>query len=89
MSNDERAIRELIPSWLTATAAGDIDLILALMADDVVFLTPGQELFGKEAFAAASRASAAMARVEATSEVQEVSVAGDPDGHVLVCGECG
>src|SRR5438270_3514240 len=77
MSDDERAIRELIRSWLTATTAGDIDRVLALVSDDVVFLTPGQEPFGKEAFAAASRASAGKVRVEATGDVQEITIAGD------------
>src|SRR5437763_492691 len=43
MSDDERAIRELIQSWLTATTAGDIDRVLALVSDDAVFLTPGKE----------------------------------------------
>src|SRR5262245_21314025 len=74
---DEQAIRELIQTWLRASAAGDLDQVLALMSDDVVFLTPGQEPFGKEAFAAASRASQDKVRIDAQSEVQEVHVAGD------------
>src|SRR5262245_49322390 len=47
------------------------------MSDDVVFLTPGQEPFGKETFAAASRASHGRGRIDAHGEVQEVHVAGD------------
>jgi uncharacterized protein (TIGR02246 family) len=39
---DEQAIRELVQTWLRASAAGDLDQVLALMSDDVVFLTPGQ-----------------------------------------------
>src|SRR5262245_38392290 len=77
MTDDERAIRKLIESWLAASAAGDIDGVLALMSEDVVFLTPGRPPFGKEAFAAASRASAGKVRIEGTSEVQEVVIAGD------------
>src|SRR5947209_8226084 len=77
MSADEGAIRELIRPWLEASSAGDIDRVLSLMSDDVVFLTPGQQPFGKEAFAASSRAQAGVVRVEARSEVQEVSVTGD------------
>src|SRR5438034_605203 len=45
--NDEQAIRDLIATWLRATAAGDIDQVLTLMTDDVVFVTPGQKPFGK------------------------------------------
>jgi uncharacterized protein (TIGR02246 family) len=77
MNQDEQAIRDLVRTWLKASTDGDLDQVLALMADDVVFLTPGQPPFGKEAFAAASRASKGKVGIEATGEVQEVSVAGD------------
>jgi ketosteroid isomerase-like protein len=42
MQNDEQAIRELIATWLSASKAGDTEKVLSLMADDVVFLVPGQ-----------------------------------------------
>jgi uncharacterized protein (TIGR02246 family) len=77
MNADEQAIRELIQAWLSASAAGDLDAVLALMSDDVVFLTPGQQPFGKEAFAAASRASQGKFRIEGAADVQEVQVCGD------------
>ena len=41
-SVDEQAIRDLISNWLKFTSSGDIDAILRLMAEDVVFLRPGQ-----------------------------------------------
>jgi uncharacterized protein (TIGR02246 family) len=31
---DERAIRELVQTWMTATKAGDIQTVLSLMTDD-------------------------------------------------------
>ena len=34
MSNDEQAIRNLVTTWLDATAAGDIPKVLRLMAED-------------------------------------------------------
>jgi uncharacterized protein (TIGR02246 family) len=74
---DEQAIRELVQTWLRASAAGDLEQVLTLMSDDVVFLAPGQKPFGKEAFAAASRASHGKVRIDARGEVQEVHVAGD------------
>jgi uncharacterized protein (TIGR02246 family) len=77
MHDDERAIRELIRTWLEATAAGDANTVLSLMSDDVVFLTPGQAPFGKEAFAAASKSPKGKFRIEASGDVQEVSIAGD------------
>jgi len=55
MTDNERAIRELVATWMTASQAGDIDTVLGLMTDDVVFMVPGREPFGKEAFAAASQ----------------------------------
>src|SRR6185369_17813300 len=51
MTEDERAIREVIATWLRASAEGDTAKVLSLMADDVVFLVPGHRPFGKEAFA--------------------------------------
>ena len=53
MSDDERAIRDLIETWMSATKAGDAATVLGLMSDDVVFMAPGAEPFGKESFAAA------------------------------------
>jgi uncharacterized protein (TIGR02246 family) len=44
MHDDERTIRGLLDAWWRATKAGDADGVLDLMADDVVFLTPGGEL---------------------------------------------
>jgi uncharacterized protein (TIGR02246 family) len=77
MHPDDQSIRDLVHTWVTASAAGDLDGVLALMADDVLFHTPGREPFGKEAFAAAARASAGKVRFEGTADVQEVQVSGD------------
>jgi len=54
MTADERAIRELIAAWISASRAGDLDTVLGLMTDDVVFMVPGTEPFGRAAFAAAA-----------------------------------
>ncbi len=76
MSDDERAIRELVATWMAATKAGDHDAVLSLMADDVVFMVPGREPFGKEAFAAASKGMQGM-RIDGTSDIRELQVLGD------------
>jgi uncharacterized protein (TIGR02246 family) len=75
-SHDERAIRELVATWMAATKAGDGDTVLSLMTDDVVFMVPGQEPFGKEAFAAASKSLQGM-RIDGTSDIEELRVLGD------------
>jgi len=74
--NDEQAIRSLVDRWMAATRAADLEAVLGLMTDDVVFSVPGQEPFGKEAFAAASRGMAGMT-IEGTSEIVELQVLGD------------
>ena len=76
MSDDERAIRELIETWMAASFSRDIPKVLGLMADDVVFMVPGQEPFGKEAFGTKAR-GLDDAKVEGKSEILEVVVAGE------------
>jgi uncharacterized protein (TIGR02246 family) len=76
MTEEESAIRELIAIWMRASAAGDLDTVLGLMTDDVLFMVPGAEPFGKEKFAAAA-ATMRRARLEGTSEVRELEVKGD------------
>ena len=79
MTDDECAIRSLIMTWLEATSRGELDAVLPLMADDVVFLPHGRPpMCGRDAFAAASRAMAAIGqRIEARGDIREVSVAGN------------
>ena len=76
MTDDERAIRELVATWMTASQAGDIDTVLGLMTDDVVFMVPGREPFGKEAFAATSRGMSGV-RMEGSNDIRELVVLGD------------
>ena len=76
MSEDARAIREVIATWLRASAEGDGDTVLGLMADDVVFFVAGRPPFGKQEFAA-SQEGLGKYRLEATSQVREVRVSGD------------
>ena len=77
MDSDEQAIRNLVATWMSASAAGDRDRVLELMADDVVFLVAGRSpIRGKAAFAAAQDALKGM-RIEAASDIQEVRVFGD------------
>jgi uncharacterized protein (TIGR02246 family) len=76
MSDDERAIRELIDTWMAASRAGDTQTVLGLMTDDVVFMVPGREPFGKQEFAAMSQGMKG-ARVEGSSEIRELRVLGE------------
>jgi uncharacterized protein (TIGR02246 family) len=76
MPEDERAIRTLIANWIAASRSGDLARVLSLMADDVLFLVPGQPPFGKEKFAEASRGMKEL-RIDGKSDVQEVVVSGE------------
>ncbi len=76
MTDDERAIRELVATWMTASEAGNIDTVLGLMTDDVLFMVPGREPFGKEAFAAAARSMAGV-RMQGSNDIRELAVLGD------------
>jgi uncharacterized protein (TIGR02246 family) len=77
MEPDERAIRELIRTWLAASKDGDTEKVLSLMADDVVFLVPGRPpLRGKAEFAA-TQAALSEFSLEASSEIQEIRVFDD------------
>jgi uncharacterized protein (TIGR02246 family) len=79
MNADEKEIRELVATWMSATKAGDLDTVLSLMTDDVVFLVTGQQPFGKQQFAAAMRPATpgATPKFDGHSQIQEVAVAGN------------
>lgn len=76
MTDDERAIRNLVDTWMTATKAGDHRTVLSLMADDVIFMVPGGEPFGKEAFAAQSASMQDM-EFDGRTEIKELQVLGE------------
>jgi len=76
MTDDERAIRGLVGTWMKASEAGDLDTVLSLMADDVIFMAPGREPFGKEEFRAASETMKKV-RLTGTSDIRELKVLGD------------
>jgi uncharacterized protein (TIGR02246 family) len=76
MHDDERAIRDLVATWMAASKAGDVASVLELMADDVLFIVPGRDPFGKEVFAAGSQ-SMKNVRFEGTSDIREIKLLGD------------
>lgn len=76
MSADERAIRELVDTWMKASRAGDTDTVLSLMSDDVIFMVPGREPFGKQTFAANSRNMDGV-KLEGSADIRELKVLGD------------
>ena len=79
MNSDEQQIRVLVSTWMAATKSGDIEAVLSLMTDDVVFLVPGKPVMRKSEFAAAlrSQASGGAPTFDGTSDIREIKVSGD------------
>ena len=76
MTDDERAIRALVDRWMSASKSGDAATVLSLITDDAVFLVPGREPFGKEAFAQASGDMRDVS-IDGESQIVELHVLGD------------
>jgi uncharacterized protein (TIGR02246 family) len=80
MQSDEKEIRQLVTTWMEATKAGEVETVLSLMSEDVVFLVAGQPpMIGKSAFAAALQAQSNQGRpeIDGKSEIQEIQIFGD------------
>ena len=77
MGPDERAIREVHLNWIDAVNAGDLVCLLSLMADDVVFLNPGQAPLGRDEFSVNFPAAHEQFRIRCISELEEVVVVGE------------
>jgi uncharacterized protein (TIGR02246 family) len=73
MSEDERAIRDLVATWMAASESGDLATVLSLMAEDVLFMVPGREPFGRQAFASAAQGMKEV-RIEGRSDIQELEI---------------
>ena len=76
MQDDERAIRDLVSTWISAANARDTQKVLSLMADDVVFLVAGQKPMRKTEFVA-GQAALKDGAIKAKSEIQEIKIFGD------------
>ena len=73
---DKQAIREMVDTWLEASKRGDLTTLLNLLADDVLFIVPGQEPFGKEEFAAQNQEQMNDTKMEAKIDIKEIEVVG-------------
>ena len=77
MRPDEREIRAVHSIWIDAVNSGDLARLLTLIADDVVFLNPGQAPFGRDGFSSAFTAAHQKLQIHCTSELEEVIVGGE------------
>lgn len=76
MNEDERAIRQFVEDWFAASRNGDVDAILRLLDEDAVFMSPGAEPFGAQAFRAAAAQMRNM-QLDMQSDIQEIKILGD------------
>jgi len=76
MQVEEQAIRELVDTWLEASKKHDLATMLGLLDDDVLFIVPGKEPFGKKEFAASNNEMKDV-RMEAAIDIKEVKVIGE------------
>lgn len=78
MRDDEQAIRELFATWQRAAAASDLPKLLNLMAENVIFLVPGQPpMRGRDTFAVGFQTVLQSHRIESGYEIEEIQIAGD------------
>jgi uncharacterized protein (TIGR02246 family) len=77
MESDERAIHDVHSTWITAVNTGDLTCLLTLMADDAMFLSPGQAPFGRDEFSANFSAAHQQVLIRCISELEEVVVVGE------------
>jgi len=74
---DEHEIRAVHSAWIVAVNAGDLERLLTLATDDAVFINPGQAPFGRDGFSLGFSAAHKQARIDCTSELEEVVIAGE------------
>ena len=77
MGSDEQAIRDVHATWIDAVNAGDQARLLTLMANDVVFLNPGQTPCSRDEFPVGFSAAHQQYRIRCTSELEEVVIVGE------------
>lgn len=77
MQSDERAIRDVDATWIDAVNAPDLACLLALMAEDMAFLNPGQEPLGRDGFPAGFLAAHGKLLIRCIGELGDVQVVGD------------
>ncbi len=77
--NDEQEIRQLVATWMAASKAGDVDTVLSLITDDVVFLQPGQPVMRKADFSEQleKQLGPDAPAIDGQSEPQEIQICGN------------
>ena len=76
-NQDEQQIRAVIDTWAKATAEGNLNVLLNLMAEDVTFLIPGKPPMHRAEFISAFQSMIRSVQALSRSTVQEITVKDD------------
>lgn len=76
-SDDEQQIRNLIESWMEASRAGNLETLMHLMTDDVIFLTAGNPPMTRSDFQSRSNTMQGKVKIEGTPRINEITINGD------------
>ena len=70
-------IRDIVTTWARASETGDIEAIKSLMDEDILFLTSGNEPFGRETFIQHFENNVKQMNLSVRADVREVEVRDD------------
>jgi uncharacterized protein (TIGR02246 family) len=75
--DDAQEIRDLVATWASASASGDLEAIKPLMDEDILFLTAGNEPFGRQTFVQHFENNVKQMNLNVRADVREVEVRDD------------
>jgi uncharacterized protein (TIGR02246 family) len=75
--NEAQEIRDIVATWARASETGDIEAIKSLMDEDILFLTHGNEPFGRDTFLQHFNNSVKQMNLNVRADVREVEVRDD------------
>ena len=70
-------IRDIVATWARASEIGDIEAIKSLMDEDILFLTHGNEPFGRDVFIQHFNNNVKQMNLNVRADVREVEVRDD------------
>jgi uncharacterized protein (TIGR02246 family) len=74
---DAQQIRSLVATWARASSTGDLEAVKPLMDEDILFLTAGNEPFGRETFIQHFNSNVKQMNLNVRADVREVEVRDD------------
>ena len=73
----DQEIRDVVATWARASETGDIEAIKSLMDEDILFLTSGNDPFGRDTFIQHFNNNVKQMNLNVLADVREVEVRDD------------